>query len=119
MDSKINQLKQVLPQLGASDQKFANDLISGPFGYEKRGTLSAKQWPWVDKLIARATAPKPEQKKIDVGSMAGVIALFKKAQEKLKHPKIVLSLNGEPITLAVAGPGSKAPGSINVMGEGK
>jgi len=119
MQNKVNELKGVLPKLSAGDQKFANDLISGPWGYERRGKLSTSQLVWVDKLIARATAPKPVQQTIKVGSMSGVIALFAKAQEKLKHPKITLSLNGAPVVLSVAGQGSKAPGSINVMGEGK
>jgi len=56
---------------------------------------------------------------VEVGSFAGVINLFAAAKAHLKYPKITLSCEGERVTLSVAGPTSKAPGSVNVVGEGR
>lgn len=113
---QVNQLTSLLPQLSTSDKEFALDLIHW---FHKKGNLSVRQAPWVGKLIERATTPKPEPVKIDVGEFAAVIALFQKAKEHLKYPKIVLQCAGLPITLSLAGQASKVPGSINIAGEGK
>jgi hypothetical protein len=112
----IIQLQENLGRLGQRDQQFANSLIAD---FNRYGRLTPGQQPWVGKLIERATAPRPEPTRIDVGTMAGVIALFRRAQEHLKHPKIVLQCGTFPVTLSLAGSASKAPGSINVMGEGQ
>lgn len=112
----IATLEAALPKLNPKDRKFGADLIAA---YKKYGHLTPKQEPWVAKLVERATAPKPEPMAIPVGNFAGVIALFAEAKKHLKFPKVVLSLDGTPIWLAVAGKLSKAPGSVNIMGEGK
>jgi hypothetical protein len=114
--AQVNKLTEVLPKLGPKDREFALDLCKYFTKYHK---LSPKQTPWVEKLIARAEQPKLEPEKIEVGSFDGVVKLFNKAKEKLKYPKIHLMCAGHLVSLAVAGPMSKAPGSINVMGEGK
>jgi hypothetical protein len=118
MKNEVQTLRQNLSKLNPRDASFANSLLDS-FG--RYGTLSTKQLFWVNKLNERVTAPQPQPEvdKIEVGSMTGVIALFDKAKKHLKHPKITLTLKGSPITLAMAGAASKAPGSINVMGEGK
>ena len=114
--TNVEQLKQNLGKLSPRDRDFANSLLDG---FSRYGSLTPKQLFWVDKLNARVNAPQPAAVKIAVGSMKGVIALFDHAKQHLKHPKITLSLNGSPVTLAIAGAQAKAPGSINVMGEGK
>lgn len=116
LSAQIAELQAALPKLGQKDKEFAADLISY---FTKKKTLSARQEPWVGKLIERANTPKPEVQKVAVGSFAGVVALFNKSKEKLKFPKIVLQVQGLPVILSQAGPKSKAPGSINVMGEGQ
>lgn len=116
-DPQIAKLQDVLNAkvLGSSDQKFAADLLHA---YHKYGKLTPKQQPWVQVLLDRASKPKPEPKVVSVGEFSGVVALFQKAKEHLKFPKIVLQCDGKKITLALAGKTSKYPGSINVMGEG-
>jgi hypothetical protein len=117
LNSQISQLQSVLPQLKGGDVKFATDLIASFNKYKK---LTVKQEPWVAKLIERATTPVQQPLAIGVGSFDGVIALFNAAKaSKLKYPKITLQCLGKPVTLAVAGQTSKAPGTVNVMGEGK
>ncbi len=113
---KIMALEACIEHLSMSDKIFADSLI-------KQGSkvmLSVKQLPYLDALIAKALAslnPKePEQ--VDVGSFEGLVNIFKKAKEKLKFPKLYLSVDNVPITVSLAGPHSKAPGSINVAGVG-
>lgn len=116
MQTQIEELQKSLPKLGPRDQEFASDLISYYYKWHK---LSSKQEPWIGKLIERSKQVKQEPVKIDVGGFEGVVALFDKAKAHLKYPKIVLSCAGTPIILSVAGSMSKAPGSINIVGEGK
>jgi hypothetical protein len=116
MQDKIQQLKSLLHKLSPKDATFASDLI---YSYTKYGKLTEKQIPWVDTLIERGLNPPAEAPKIEVGGFGGVIDLFKKAKEHLKHPKIVLACLGEKVIFALAGPSSKAPGSITVSGEGQ
>jgi Family of unknown function (DUF6011) len=61
----------------------------------------------------------PQAGPVAVGSFSGVIALFEAAKAHLKYPKITLVCEGRKITLSVAGPQSKTPGSVNVVGEGR
>lgn len=55
--AKIDGLVAVLDQLDARDRAFASDLVRS---FRQRGDLSDRQWPWVDRLTARASAPKAE-----------------------------------------------------------
>lgn len=118
MKTQIDTLKEKLPSLSANDVEFAKSLIRS-FG--ERGNLTPKQAEWVKILIDRAdgkdTKAQPKVR-VQVGQMTGVIGLFKVASERLNHPRINLTCCGASIILSVAGPGSKAPGSINVAGEG-
>jgi hypothetical protein len=118
LKEQIEMLKLVANDLGDS-KSFAYDLISS---YEKYKSLTPKQEAWVMKLIDRATQPvlfadpKPTKQLAD---FSGVVELFKKAQAHLKYPKINLKLPDLPIVLTLAGSKSKAPGTVNVAGEGK
>lgn len=120
--TELQQLRESLPLLGQRDRAFAADLLAAANRY---GRLTANQQPWVSKLIARAqpvtvdapglaTGPVTHQ----LGNFAPVIALFGRAAEHLKYPKIRLICDGTPIILSVAGERSKAPGTINITGEG-
>ena len=55
--ARIDGLVAVLDQLDASDRVFASDLVRT---FRRRGDLSERQWPWVDKLTVQASAPKAE-----------------------------------------------------------
>jgi hypothetical protein len=111
----LSALREVLPKLSASDASFASSLLAQ---HARKGSLSPKQWPWVDKLVERASAPpKAPGSSAEIGSLAGILALFDKAKGKLKYPAIVLAAPELPggLRVNVAGPKSKAPGSLNVM----
>jgi hypothetical protein len=97
----------------AKDLTFASNLINQ---FNRKGTLSDKAAPWVAKLIARAKGETPAP--ANVGNLSGLLDLFKTAGGKLKFPKIRLQVNGKGIVLSVAGERSKAPGSINIAGDG-
>jgi len=63
-------------------------------------------------IVPQVRAPQPTQA---VGDLAGVLALFTKAQQHLKTPAIVLAGEGSPtLRLTIAGPKAKVPGSITV-----
>lgn len=117
----VAKLSTVLPALTVSDAKFASDLIAS---YKKYGSLTPKQAPWIERLIARAakpvfSAPLAVPAAVSVGNFAGVIGLFAKAKDSgLKFPKVRLALNGVKIVLSLNGPKSKAPGAVSVNGEG-
>lgn len=114
MGNSIATLTAHIDALPVKDQGFARSLLDQ---HADRGTLSPKQWEWIDRLAARAIQPAaaPQQ----VGDFAGVLALFAKAREALKHAKIRLQLaDGGPIAISIAGPASRLPGSINVTDGG-
>jgi hypothetical protein len=115
MKDLIETLKTKLTSLSTRDRAFAKNLIHS---FDQYGSLTPRQKPWVQTLIDRAEGKDPEKVTVQLGEFTGVIALFKKAQEKLKYPKINLTCQGNGIVLSVAGSTSKAPGSINVAGEG-
>lgn len=99
-------LAQVVGQLSESDQRFANSLLS------QRRPLSERQWPWVGKLIERATRPAPQAEQL-AATVVGVFTLLQRAGQHLKHPKIhLMAPDGTPVQLAVAGVRSKYQGSV-------
>jgi hypothetical protein len=109
--------------LGARDKKSAQSLIKQ---FDKNCQLSDRQWPWVAVLADRiecAGAPDFTKETVQIGEFQGVIALFDKAKEHLKYPKITLALGteeeikaglGKPVQLSVAGPASKYAGMVCV-----
>lgn len=106
-------LRANVAKLSQKDQDFANSMISQ---FDRRGHLSDKQWPWIEKLAEKSVAVAVLAPAIDVGNFKGVIDLFAKASEHLKCPRVVLALppNNEMIVLNVATSMSSAPGSINI-----
>lgn len=123
LSESVAKLQSLLPVLKSGDAKFAADLIAS---YKKYGGLTPKQEPWIVKLIARAEAPAPvfsaplaAPAAVSVGGFEGVVALFLKAKEHLKFPKVRLSLDGKAVVLSLNGPKSKNPGHITVNGEGQ
>jgi hypothetical protein len=111
MVDDLDGVKELLP---ARDQEFAQSLINH---FRKRGYLSTKQFPWIERLISKAvlTPPKPETVDLEASKVAGILAIFKAAESKIKWPKLKLETDdGHPVVLSLAGPKAKFPGSINI-----
>jgi len=109
----VQSLQANLIGLGEKDRGFASDLC---IKFAKYGA-SEKQEFWIRKLADRATGKevKPELAQVAVGTFSKVMALFQRAKKNLKFPKIALLLpTGEPVEMSLAGPYSKAPGTVNV-----
>jgi hypothetical protein len=111
--ANIVALRDNLAKLSERDQKFARDLIAASFS--ARG-LSEKQAYWVDRLVERATQPKPAPVTEKVGDdLSAVVALFAKASETLKRPAIVLRHEGGEVRVQKASPHGRVPNSLNVV----
>lgn len=110
----IHELTTVLPKLAPRDVDFACKIVAY---YNKHRRLSDGYMPWPQKLIDRANGMAATAKP-QVGDLSGLIGLFTTAKAKLKWPKIKLTVTGKAVVLSLAGEKSKAPGSINVAGEG-
>jgi hypothetical protein len=114
--TRVASLTDALPRLSGGDQAFAVDLITS---FSRRRSLSDKQWLWVDKLTQRATNPAADQPATEaVGDFNGVMALFQRAKQKLRYPKIVLQIDHQPVHLSLAGPRSKHEGQVQVTDGG-
>lgn len=114
-------LKDNMANLPGKDVGFAKSLVQQ---FESKGKLSDKQWYWIGVLAERAqgipdfTAKLPPA--MELGGMAGIIALFSKGAAKLKYPAITLN---EPHTdtavrLTLAAPTSNNPGHVYVKANG-
>jgi hypothetical protein len=111
----IQALKDCLPKLSGKDFEFASSLISA---HARWGGLTAKQTPWVGKLIARANGEDKPQA-VRVGDLAPILELFNRATKRLKRPAIVLSTpETGTLRVSIAGERSKFPGSLSVTGPG-
>ena len=116
MQANIEILRDNAANLRESDQTFAASLLRQ---HARKGRLSDRQMPYVDKLAGYAVNGYPAAKTASVGDFAGVLALLAKAKTYLKWPKIRLQdASGHPVVLSVAGPRSKYMGQINVTDGG-
>ena len=106
-------------KLPERDRVFADSLVSQ---FDKKGSLSDKQWPWVEKLAEQVECigvpdftKLLKKETVQLDSFKGVIELFDKAKAHLKSPSIMLKLaDGSDLMLKVAGSTSKAPGTVNL-----
>lgn len=116
MENPAATLRANLANLAGRDAEFARSLLDQ---LARRGSLSDKQMPYLAQLAARATGAEPARPTVKVGDMAGLIALLRRAGEHLKFPKIRLQTeDGRPVSLAIAGPQSRQPGTITVTDGG-
>ena len=125
MNTQLESLKTLrdgIATLAPGDQGFAASLI---VQYDAKGELTEKQWYWIERLAADVGAgdvpdfTQPAKEIVHVGEFGGVIALFEKAKEYLKYPKITLALpDGSPLQLNLAGNGSKFPGTVGLTDGG-
>ena len=106
-------LKDCVSRLPKDKVGFAQSLLSSA----ERYGLSDKQAYWVDRLTKLARGEAPAQ--VQVGDLTAVVALFEKAAEHLKYPKIVLTCGESAIRLSVAGARSSVPGSIAITSLGR
>ncbi len=106
----ITDLAACLDKLPSKDRDFANDLVTKG---RKYGT-SEKQAFWVDKLTKRAKGEDAPPAAVQVGDLTAAIALFDKAKQHLKYPKVVIQAGDVIAKLSVAGDNAKQPGAINV-----
>ncbi len=113
----ILELTANIVKLPQHDWGFASSLINQ---FSRKGDLSPNQWPYVRSLLAKAKGEIPAGPvAAEVGDLSGLLNLFKAAGTKLKYPKIRLLIGQVGVVLSVAGERSKAPGSINIAGEGR
>lgn len=111
MSYTATDLASVIDRLPANDHDFANSLVD----QAKRRGLTERQMFFVNKLVTKA---KAGDKKVEVGSLAATIALFDKAKTHLKNPKVVITVDGQPVRLSIAGARSRQPGTLNVAEPG-
>jgi hypothetical protein len=106
-------------RLPKGDQTFAKSLLAQ---HDKKNSLSPKQWEWVEKLAEECETvgvPDFTKEKVHVGEFGGVLALFEKATQYLKHPAIALMTpSQQKVVLKLAGNNSKAPGTISITNGG-
>ena len=94
---------------GIATGEFPQSLLDQ---YARRGFLSDKQWPYVERLGA-----KPAQL-ASTTAMSAIVAAFDKAQTHLKRPALLIAAGDVTLRLSRAGAASKAPGAINVTSRG-
>lgn len=113
--AELARLKTEYVRLPEKDQTFALSLLQQQ---ARTGTLSAKQWPWVKKLVDRIDQPPEATGPRNLGAQTELRALFAKAGEKIKFPHLLLRhvCDGyaETIKLWIAGARSMQPGSLSV-----
>ena len=83
-------------------------------GATKQVTLGEQisSYPTLFKVAPRAAAAP----KVEIGSLAGILAIFDRAAQHLKFPAIVLLVDGIDggVRVSRAGANAKFPGSLNV-----
>lgn len=116
MTAPVDRLRAILPELSEPDRKFAASMLRnvGMFG-----TPTEKQAYWIEKLVAQHDHPPAAPAPTKLGSFAKVYALFAKAKQTLRYPKVRLQVEaGLPVVLSTAGERSSQPGVINVTDGG-
>ncbi len=110
MPYTADDLAAVLDRLPQGKRDTAFDLVQKA----KKWTPSPAQARYIDGLTKEAKGENARPT-TQVGDLTAAIALFDKARQKLKYPKVVIQAGDDVIIkLSVAGDNSKNPGSINV-----
>lgn len=102
---------------------FAGSLLQQ---FERKGDLSPKQWPWVEKIIHLAIEGEPEKPKIETGDLSPVYDLLNNAKANgLSYPKLRLGFPDpyekdvvHHLVIAISGQKSKRPDTINMTDGG-
>jgi len=104
--------------LAARWSSFGDSMLGD---YHNYNNFTPKQRPWVAKLIHDASDAGTAAAKVEhaskpvLGGADRLMAMFDKAGEAIKWPKIRINLNGLTIKLSRAGSNARHPGSINVV----
>ena len=131
----LQTLRIALPQLSPRDAEFATSLLQQ---YARKGDLSEKQWPWVEKLAEKAQAlgnepkagfertsfsyseRKPAAPAQDEPSFTKITEMFDKAAEELKKPRVMFAADGVgEFMVRRAGNDSRNPGYLYVVMDGE
>lgn len=108
----VETLQAEMSKLAPRDREFAGSLISN---FHRWGRLSDRQMPWIDTLLQRATAPKPEPKAYVNVDFKPIQDLFDTAARRLKRVKIkTQDATGQAVVFNRAGPNSKYAGQIMI-----
>jgi hypothetical protein len=96
--------------------------------FDQRGTLSEKQWHWVNKFAEQENADKKlrgERKTAAAEAvsisddLSGIFSLFETAKENLKFPKCYLETESEhPVKIQIAGEKSRYNGQLMITDGG-
>lgn len=103
-------LAAVLDKLPPDKRDTAYDLVQKA----KKWTPSPAQARYIDGLTKLAKGENAKPAAVQVGDLTKAIALFDKAKQHLKWPKVVIQAGDVVIKVSVAGDNSKNPGSLNV-----
>ena len=104
----ITTLSASIEKLDSRDREFAHSLVDC---FNRRGSLSERQWPWVSKLIDRAN-PKPAAEPADAVDLSRLTALFDKAAQGMKRPQVAFACNAGEFVVSRAGDNSANPGFL-------
>lgn len=110
----IRLLRDRTAMLPERDRGFASSLVEN---FQKKKSLSVKQWDWVKKLsekLENPATPKLATERFD--NLQKLNDLFDTAKENgLKTPKLKFLIGEDEVKLGVAGPASRFPGQINIV----
>jgi hypothetical protein len=95
-----------LAAITGRDARFAGQLAET---IRRLGRVSPRQIELVEEMTRKAAAPAPAR--VEVGNLAGILALFAKAGAALKRPAVVI---GNEIRISQAGERSRNPGALYV-----
>lgn len=109
LDTRIAQLRDLVPSLDDRSQAFATSLIDQ---FNRRG-LSEKQENWVNILIQRANGAH-RAPQTAVGNVKPIVDMLEHAAHHLKWPAIQVRAGNRDLRLSIAGDRARVPGSINV-----
>lgn len=99
------------------DKSFAENLLSGAYGYFKRGMLTERQQTAALQMIERVNNPPPPPPEDHISSLSKVYAFIMAARQHLKWPKLILQMadNKHQLKIYMAGPRSKFPDTLNLV----
>lgn len=120
----VRELEEAVAALPIRDSAFGNSLLAQ---LKAKGSLSAKQQPYADAIIAKhkaqqAAAQSPQEPKATEAdiTLSAFFTLFEAASKSkgVRHPKVTLGrANGTKLVLSLASENSMYPGSINVASD--
>jgi len=125
----VEEFVTMIPSMPGKNQGFAKSMADQ---FKKKGSLSEKQWYWVEKLLREVISPPAPPEAVQVGKFSKVYELMHKAKENLKWPKMRLQIADPsytplfedsepeylPVVFGMSGKNSKRPGTIHMTDGG-